>query len=275
MLCAGRPETLNGGAQQRIGAPPYGISYTQWPIHGGYSLVLGAPDLGLMVHEFNHRYLDNLVALEGIQLTLFHGLGHLGYADDDLGYPHLLNTYRSVYLYLIRPDMWRRFTVGTPNHTPREPFAGKAYAWDAVQSDCWFKLPQLGNAELAKLTGIASFEMDAPKSKTYRLYKVAEADRGKVLSPYTAKPAESDHALNNLLALHRESAAVLRTATGHWLFVRPDLADLYVDLFNIAGKPGAPLPVYGYVLEGVRPLLVLRAPPELPVPANERGYFQP
>ena len=40
------------------------------------------------------------------------------------------------------------------------------------------------------------------------------------------------------------------------------------------GRPGAPLPVYGYVLEGVRPLLVLRAPPELPVPANERGYFQ-
>ena len=71
---------------------------------------MSAPDVGLMVHEFNHRYLDNLTALEGIQLTMFHGLANLGYGGSDVGYPHLLNTYRSVYLYLIRRDMWRRFT---------------------------------------------------------------------------------------------------------------------------------------------------------------------
>ena len=86
---------------------------------------------------------------------MIHGLAHLGYEDKDLGYPHLLNTYRSVYLYLIRRDMWRRFTITTPNHTAREPFTGKAYDWAAVQADCWFNLPQLGNAELAKLTGLA------------------------------------------------------------------------------------------------------------------------
>ena len=48
--------------------------------------------------------------------------------------------------------MWRRYTITTPNHTPREPFTGKAYTWAEVQTDCWFKLPQLGNAELAQLT---------------------------------------------------------------------------------------------------------------------------
>ena len=46
-----------------------------------------------MVHEFNHRYLDNLDSLEGLRLTMFHGLANLGYTDVDVGYPHLLNTY--------------------------------------------------------------------------------------------------------------------------------------------------------------------------------------
>ena len=46
MLCAGEPTTVNGGPKQKIQSPPYGISYTQWPIHGGYSLVLSAQTWG-------------------------------------------------------------------------------------------------------------------------------------------------------------------------------------------------------------------------------------
>jgi len=34
------------------------------------------------------------------------------------------------------------------------------------------------------------------------------------------------------------------------------------------------LPVYGYVLEEIRPLIVLRAPLEIPVPRSELGYFR-
>jgi hypothetical protein len=232
------------------------------------------PDLGFLVHEFNHRYLDNLEAIEGIKLTQFHGLARLGYEGDDLGYPHLLNTYRSVYLYIIRPDMWRRFTVTDTNRTPREAFTGRGYRWDDVRGDCWFKLPELRDAELAKLTGLPSFKMDARKDADYRLYTVADADRGKVLSPYVAAGGESDTALNNLLSLHTESCAVVRTATGHWLFVRPDLADLYVDMRKVSGRGGEPLPAYGYVLEGIRPLVVLRTPPEMPVPPSEIEYFR-
>lgn len=274
MLCAGRPSTLNGRPDQRIGAPPYGISYTQWPIYGGYSLVISEPDVGLMVHEFNHRYLDNLPAIEGIRLTQFHGLANLGYGDADVGYPHLMNTYRSVYEHLIRRDMWRRFTLAGSNATPREAFSGKAYAWAEVSADCWFRLPELHRAELARLTGLPSFGMDAPPAKTWRLYTVAAADRAVVRSPYTETRTEDDTRPDNLLSLRTESSAVVRTATGHWLFVRPDLADLYVDMNAIAGRPGGPLPVYGYVLEGVRPLVVLRAPPEFPVPSREIGYFR-
>jgi len=290
VFCAGRPRTLNAaGPKQQVQGIGGGISYTQWKLIDGYSLVTSVPDMGFLVHELNHRYLDNLEAIEGIRLTQFHGLARLGYEPDDLGYPHLLNTYRSVYLYIIRPDMWRRFTVTGTNRTPREPFSGKSYRWDDVKSDCWFKLPELHDAELAKLTGLDSIKMDAQKTTDYRLYVVADADRAKVLSPYVAAVVrhahhalslskggnESDTALNNLLSLHTESCAVLKTATGHWLFVRPDLADLYVDMRKVSGGGGEPLPVYGCVLEGIRPLIVLRAPQEMPVPQSELGYFRP
>jgi hypothetical protein len=277
MFCAGRPTTLNpdpADRRMRIGPPPYGISYTQWPLHGGYTLVICAPDVGLMVHEFNHRYLDGLQQHEGIKLTMFHGLGMLGYERHDVGYPPLLNTYRSVYLYIIRRDMWRRFTITGQNRTPREPFSGKAYDWVAVKDDCWFRLPELRGPDLAKLTGIASLTLDAPLKARTRLLAVADADRGKVLSPYVAESAETDTALNNLVSLGTESCAVLRTATGHWLLVRPDLADIYADLLILSEKGKERLPVCGFVLEGVRPMLLFRAPAKLPVPATELGYFR-
>jgi hypothetical protein len=273
MFCAGRPTTLNPDPKQpklKFGAPPYGVSYTQWPLHGGYSLVTSAPDLGVMVHEFNHRYLDNLQTLEGVHLTQFHGLANLGYDGKDCGFPELMNTYSSVYRYIVRRDMWRRFTITTPNQTPREPFSGKAYAWAAVKDDCWFKLPELHDAELAKLTGLPSFHVDAPKRSALRLFTVNENDRARVRSPYVAAAADKDVRLNNLASLHTESCAVVATDTGHWLFVRPDLADVYVEMC----KQGAPLPVYGYVNEGICPLVVLKAPTNFAVPANEAGYLQ-
>ena len=276
VFCAGKPLTRNAAEpKQQMQGVGGGVSYTQWKLLEGYSLVTSVPDIGFLVHEINHRYLDNLEAIEGIKLTQFHGLGRLGYEENDLGYPQLLNTYRSVYLYIVRRDMWRRFTLTESNRVPREPCRGQAYRWNDVKHDCWFQLPELKEAELARLTGLPTLKMDAQKNTDYRLYTVAEEDRGKVLSPYTTVGVERDTQLNNLLALHTESCAVLKTATGHWLFVRPDLADLYVDMGGISGRGLAPLPVYGYLLEGIRPLLLLRAPPELPVPPQELGYFRP
>ena len=43
----------------------------------GYSLVTSVPDVGFLVHEVNHRYMDNLDSIEGLRLTQFHGLGRL------------------------------------------------------------------------------------------------------------------------------------------------------------------------------------------------------
>jgi len=71
-----------------------------------------------------------------------------------------------------------------------------------------------------------------------------------------------------------ESAAVLHTATGHWLLVTVEQVDLYVDILKTAAKPGPPLPAYGYVIEGLRPLVLIKAPPDLPVPSHELGYFR-
>lgn len=284
-LCP-RPVTLNPTANGKgIGVGPFGICYTAWPLYGGYCMTTTAAAAGLWVHEFNHRYLDGLKNHEGVQLTRVHSLGMLGYAPG----LNLDEGYFNTYLHLIRPAIYDRFSIGAPNQTPLEPFSGKAYAWADVKDDCWFRLPELRNAELAKLTGIESFEIDATKGST-RLFKVADADRAKVLSPYAATaapttvPADDDllksdrpvaaAQLDNVLVTNRESCAVLKTATGQWLFVSVNMADLYVDMLRMSGRGQAPLEVYGYVNEGTLPLLVIKAPPEAPLPVCEEGYFR-
>lgn len=271
--CAGQPKTENGSAKQRVGGPPYGISYTQWQLNGAFNIVICAPHLPLIVHEVNHRYLDNLVTIEGVQLTLFHGLNAMGYANGDLGYPDLLAVYRSVYQHIIRPAMWRRFSLVGPNQNRPETFSGRKYAWSEVMDDCWFKLPLLGESELAQLTGLPSLKIAADKKTVWRHFTVADADREKVLSPYVATGAEDDSVPNNLLSLATESCAVLKTATGHWFVVRPEVADVYVQMLSRAGR-GEPLTAAGWINEGVRPLVVLHAPTTLTVPEREIDYFR-
>lgn len=271
--CGGKPHTENGAAKQQVGGPPYGISYTQWQLFGGFSIVISAPHLPLIVHEVNHRYLDNLSTIEGQQLTLFHGLSAMGYAGGDLGYPDLLAVYRSVYLHIIRPAMWRRFTLVGPNQIRPEPFSGKLYRWQDVADDCWFRLPLLGQNELAQLTGLASLQLAADKKTNWRHFTVAESDRAKLFSPYVEKSSDSDTAPNNLLSLVTESCATLRTTTGHWLIVRPEVADVYVKMVTRRGT-GEPLEAAGWINEGVRPLVVLKAPANVPSPEREIDFFR-
>jgi hypothetical protein len=271
--CAGNPEVLNGGPKQKVIGPPFGISYTQWPFCGGYNLVVCAPSLPLVVHEVNHRYLDNLGTIEGVQLTQFHGLSKLGYESQDLGYADLLAVYRSVYLHIIRPGMWERFSLTGPASAKPEPFTGRLYRWAKVSDDCWFRLPLLAEADLAKLTGLPGLKYIADRRTRWRQFTVPDAARAALRSPYSAVADDKDTALNNVLSLATESCAVLNTATGHWLVVRPEVADVYVEMLCARGK-GAPLEAAGWLNEGVCPLLVLRGPPGLPVPANEIGYFR-
>jgi hypothetical protein len=274
VFCAGKPETTNGKPKQSIGGPPYGISYTQWQLRGGYCIAICAPHLGVVVHEINHRYLDNLKAIEGVQLTLFHGLSALGYQFGDLGYDEAdLATYRAVYLHIIRPAMWRRFTLAGPNETKSEPFTGKRYTWKDVADDCWFRLPLLGEKELAEVTGLPSLKFAVKPRTLWRHFTVDEVDRNKLHSQYCAEASDKDTSLNNLLSVMTESSAVLKTETGHWLIVRPEVVEVYVNMLAARGK-GGPLQAVGWINEGVCPLVVLRAPKELDVPKREIDYFR-
>jgi hypothetical protein len=116
--------------------------------------------------------------------------------------------------------------------------------------------------------------MDADRKTNYRLYTVSGDDKAKLKSPYVENGGETDAALNNLLSLNTESVAVLQTATGTWLIVKPEMADLYIDMMKLAGKGKEMQPVYGYVREGVRPLLVIKAPANLSLPECEEGFFR-
>ena len=293
IFVSGRVEVENskvdarGKPTQRFGNGPFGISYTAFALYGGYCQATTAASAGLWVHEFNHRWLDGLRKQEGVALTRVHSLGQLGFAPG-----HSLDeTYFDTYRYIIRPAMWKRFSITTPNHTSLEPFSGKAYAWAAVQDDCWFKTPELHNAEMARLTGIGSFEIDTKYGGHARLFRVAEADRSKVLSRYIEPPAPVQARkgqapppgpapapipvqLDNYIETGKESCAVVKTATGQWLFVSANMADLYADMLKISGKGKEAVPVYGYVNEGVLPLLVFKAPADMALPACEEGYFR-
>jgi hypothetical protein len=278
-----------GKPTQKFGNGPFGISYTAWPLYGGYCQATTAAAAGLWVHEFNHRYLDGLKHHAGVQLTRPHSLGQLGFAPGH----DLDEIYFDAYRYLIRPAMWQRFSITTPKTAPLEPFSSKAYAWTDVQDDCWFKTPELHNAELAQLTGLASIEVGNYGGHA-RLFKVGAADQARVFSKYIEPPAPSKDKkrkknkpdetapeappppvlLDNYLSTGAESCAVLKTATGHWLFVSANMADLYADMLKLSGKGHDALPVYGYVNEGILPLLVFKAPADLPVPSCEEGYFR-
>jgi len=80
--------------------------------------------------------------------------------------------------------------------------------------------------------------------------------------------------LDNYLPTSRESCAVLKTDTGQWLFVSVNMADLYADMLKISRRGDEPLEVYGYLNEGVLPLLVFKAPADMELPSCEEGYFR-
>lgn len=292
IFLTGNPEVQNpapapakGKKPAGFGKGPFGLSWTGWPLHGGYCMSTTGASAGLWVHEFNHRFLDGLKNHLGVQLSRSHSLGQLGFAPGH----NLDEGYFAGYRYLIRPAMWRRFTITTPDIRPMQPFSGKAYAWQDVQDDCWFKTPELHNAELAKLTGIGSFET-VVFGGSQRLFKVAEADRSKVLStyidppkPWKGKRGETPPSdapppppvqLDNYIHCGKESCAVMKTATGTWLFVSANMADLYADMGKISGKGGKPLEVYGYVNEGILPLVVFKGPADMPLPSCEEAYFR-
>jgi len=248
-----------------------GMAWTSWWLYGARTITVSNTSLPFVAHEWLHHIFDKTIQeTEGINLTVMHPLTALGYHADDLGWPGFLAPYANRVRYFYPRDMWRRWDMHK-EPGPKEPFTGKAYAWDDVKHDCWVKLPPLGNAELAQLTGLKTIEIVPTPREPYTFFKVAPGE--KLASPRTDGAKTEDASLNNFLDFKRESAAVLRTETGHWLFVKPDLADLYVNMPKFHKGTYTPLLVYGWIQKEMKPLIVIKAPANLKVPANELGYF--
>ena len=86
-----------------------------------------------------------------------------------------------------------------------------------------------------------------------------------------------DVSLNNAVNFFNEDSGVLKTDTGTWIFVKPQVADFYFNMLRIRGSGDQQLPVYGYVLEDEKALPRPESHPDnLPLPAmDEVGFFRP
>ena len=258
-----------------------------WPAYGGMAwgdeemkgtrlLTLNDHELARNVHEWQHHIFDTtLQETEDLTISRLHGFGDAGYSsggpqwDGKLG-PCLIY-YRDLMRYYYTRDMWERWRLKGQHHLPHAAFSNKAYVWNDVKNDYWYHLPQLKSKELALLTGLKSVEVQTQDANV-----LLKADpQASVSSPVLATADGNDCTLNNNVAFNYESAAVLKTPTGTWLFVKPQLMDFYVNMTRIAGDPKAkPLPVYGYVLEAQKALLALKLPDGMKLPATEAGFFK-
>jgi hypothetical protein len=250
--------------------------------YGGACIRIESQYVGLavMVHESLHITLDdNAKRSEGL-VSESHNALFLGYQSSELGWPQgfgwsFLTCYRDKSFYYYPSDMWSRFTMNGTNNLSFPAFGGTAYAWEQVKYDFLKKLPIIHDAELAQLTGIPSASIISPNQQSYSQFTVSPADESRVLSPYVGVSSESDTRLNNLLSTTNESCAVIQTATGTWFFVKPDLVDVFVNLFQYRGSSAGQLEVYGYSNLGNRPLVCIKAPTDTPLPADERSLFWP
>jgi len=262
--------------------PGYGgMAYGSEEIKGARFVALNDHEIARGVHEWQHHIFDTTIQeTENMTVTRSHGLIDAGYAWNALNWGPLYGTlnvgpclayYRDCNLYYQTRDMWERWRLRPAHNMPHEMFAGKAYKWADVKGDYWFKLPQLWTAELQKLTGLKMVQVTAADGTM--VFDVG--DGADLSSPRLIGDVKNDAVLNNAINLFHETAAFLKTPTGKWLFVKPQVADLYVDLLRVQGKPAQPLPVYGYVLEGYKALLAIKLPDDTPVPADELSLFRP
>ncbi len=265
-----------GRGRNRIKPKFGGVAWTRWWLKGARTLSMaGSMGYVKLIHEWQHHIFDqSLEETEGLKLMKMHPsgvMGRNGARDLVPGWPRDLPFYRDRILYYFPRDMWRRWDIHKKPATPREAYSDKEYCWSEVKDDYWFKLPELRDAELRTLTGLDDLEILSEKKNEFTFFKTNSKDQ--VSSPLVTECVPNDGSLNNCLSMSENSAAVLRTRTGHFLFVKPDLADVYVDMGSFTESVEKPLPVCGYVLKGLKPLIVVKAPTGKPVPENELGYF--
>jgi hypothetical protein len=263
-----------------------GMAWGGVEIKGARLLTLNDHELARSVHELGHHIFDTTIQeTEGMTVTRPHGLIDAGYAWNALdwggGTVGTLNLgpcmayYRDCYRFYNPRDMWERWRLRPAHNIAHEPFSGKAYAWADVKHDYWFKLPQLHTAELQALTGLQNVQTFAPDAALVFASGQADDPFYGGATPLVTGVANADNRLNATLSLSNESCAYLKTSTGQWLFVKPQVADFFVDLLKLRNGKGDPLPVYGYVLEGFKAAVAMRLPDDFPGAPDEIGLFRP
>lgn len=262
--------------------PEYGgMAYGRQEIKGARVCTLNDHEIARGIHEWQHHIFDTTIQeTENMTVTRSHGLTDAGYTGSSLTWSGTYGTlnigpclayYRDCNRYYQPRDMWERWRLRPAHNVAHEPFSGKAYAWADVRHDYWFKLPQLGPPELQALTGLKTVQ--AISAEASLVFDVG--DGADLASPRLTGDIRNDAALNNAVNFFHESGAFLATPTGKWLFVKPQMADLYVDVLSLQGKPARSLDVYGYVLEGYKALVAIRLPDDLPAPTDELSMFRP
>ena len=275
-------DTAHQKGTKKLLNPSYGgMAYADLEMNGARFVTLNDHELARGTHELGHHLYDTTVQeTEDMTVTRFHGMQDAGYFGDEVWSEKtkigqftlgpVMAYYRDCMRYYVTRDMWERWRVHGKHNVAHEPFSGKAYEWADVKDDYWFKLPRLSVEPLRTLIGLKTL-----KFATGEAYIILAVDPSEPLqSPRLTMPIASDMDLNNAVNFKAESAAVLKTSNGSWIFVKPQLADVYVDMLKLRSGTNQPLPVYGYVLEDEKALIALKLPDE-PLPLDELGFFRP
>ena len=281
--------------KRKMGAGPH-LAWTGWWTAGARPCtIVGNASLGVVIHEWEHHVFDRYMgAEEGFILAHLHAARQLGYPGNKFRNGYL--AYYTDRLRFFRPrDMWLKTDPHVIQDWPREAFTGKEYNWKKIRAASWTQMPELTTSDLRTLTGLKSLEVISPLRQPFIWFKV---DKDEAMdSPRATQIKPMDHTLNNLIDLINESAAVVKGPNGHFLFVRPDLVDVYVEMLKISGRGQEDLPVMGFYLgrpmgkvltkegrhspppaqdnDGRKPLVILKVPSGIPLPSTERAYFAP
>lgn len=233
----------------------------------------------VMIHELTHLFTANFKKTYGYQYCPFHGGGKMGYADvPGSQYPWIgANNPGNLYdfnmlRYYVTPRMWQKYGEPAPA-TPSIDASPSGYKYSEVYRDWSTLLPRLTVKDMETLLGVG---LKVSQDDTYTLFRVIWSDRPSVESPhyltYTTSSIPS-----NCIDRNVNNVAVIKIPSGHWLFVKAELMELFCDMprqadYDIrAGQNW--LPLYGfYSVDGVG-MVLIKAPASLPVVESEMQYF--
>lgn len=236
------------------------------------------PDV--LSHELTHLFTANFKKTHDYLYCPFHGGGRMGYADvPGSPYPWIgANNPAGLYdfnmlRYYISPTMWQTYGQVAPTPPPITASA-TGYRFSEVYQDWSTLLPRLTTNDIESLLGIG---MKITFNDSFTLFKVNWADRQLLQSPHHLIFTSSS-VPSNCLDRNINNVAVLKVPSGHWLFVKPELMELFCDMPRQAdysiGAGQNWLPLYGfYTTSDGLGLVLIKAPARLPTVKAEMQYF--